>query len=132
MPGNYTGGTKGYGTQPTTSQREMAAFDLLPPTLRRALDDAPYSMSSEYVLTYHREKGWKAALKEIEKSSAGYVGQERWQPMTTGFSSTSSRVGRRASGALSAANARRNLRRLGLTMPTVEEYSCGGSRSETR
>ena len=59
MPGNYDA-KPGYGTRFTTSQREMRAFDMLPRSLRRAVDDAPYSMSSEYILAMHVKKGWQA------------------------------------------------------------------------
>lgn len=122
MPGNFSLGQKGYGIRLTTSQREMAAFDMLPPTLRQAVNDAPYSMSSEWVLTYHRDKGWKATLREIDKSSAGYVGADKWQPMTTESSSTSSRVGRRASASRCGARERRTLQRLAPTIPTVDGF----------
>jgi hypothetical protein len=123
MPGNYTANKgDGFGIRLTTSQREMAAFDMLPPTLRQAVNDAPYSMSSEWVLTYHRDRGWKAALHEIDKSSAGYVGADKWQPMTTAFSSTSSRKGRRASAVRLGARERRNLQRLVPTIPTVDGF----------
>jgi hypothetical protein len=127
MPGNFTT-SKGYFQKLTTSQAEMAAFDMLPPTLRQAVNDAPYSMSSEYVLAMHVKKGWKATLKEIGKSSAGYVGEDTWTPMTTSNGLTSSRAGRRASAIPGAASGRRNLRRSDLTTWTVAEYSSGASR----
>src|SRR5271170_259593 len=119
MPGNYAP-KKGYGTTMTTPNLEMAAYDMLPKSLRRAVDEAPYSMSSEAVLTIHLKKGWQAALKEIKASAAGFVGAEVWRPISRiELGSTSGRSGRRASAGQAGARGRRNLQRWGLTIPTV-------------
>jgi hypothetical protein len=122
MPGNYSA-KKGWGTTITTAQLEMRAYDMLPPTLRRAVDEAPYSMSSEAVLTIHLKNGWQAALKEIKASAAGFVGAKEWRPISRiGHGSSSGRSGRRASVGPVAARGRRNLQRWGHTIPTVAEF----------
>ena len=122
MPGNY-GAKPGYGTRFTTPQLEMRAYDMLPMTLRRAVDDAPYSMSSEVVLTIHLKSGWQAALKEIKASAAGFVGGDEWRPISRiEHGSTSGRSGRRASASRIGAKERRNLQRLVPTIPTVDGY----------
>ena len=122
MPGNY-GGKPGYGTRFTTAQLEMRAYDMLPPSLRRAVDEAPYSMSSEAVLTIHLKKGWQAALKEIKASAAGFVGAEEWRPISRiELGSTSGRSGRRASVGPAAARGRRNSQRLAPTIPTADGF----------
>jgi hypothetical protein len=132
MAGNFNATadalSRGMGEFSTTSALEMAAFDMLPVTLRRALHDAPYSMASEEVLRIHIEQGWQATLREIESSAAQYVGEDRWRPMMTGSGLTSSRGGRRASAIRCGVRGQRNLRRLGLTLPTVAEYWSGASR----
>jgi hypothetical protein len=127
MPGNYTP-KDGFAEFQTTPQREMWAFDALPVTLRRAVDDAPYSMSSEVVLAMHVKDGWQKTLKAIQRDSATFAGEEAWTPMTTSNGLASSRVGRRASAIPGAASGRRNLRRSDLTTWTVAEYSSGASR----
>lgn len=122
MPGNY-GGKQPHGLKLTTSEREMAAYDMLPASLRRAVDTAPYSMSSEFILAMHVKKGWQATLREIESSSAGFAGAEKWQPISrTGHGSTSGRAGRRASAGPAAARGRRTSQRLAPTIPTVAEF----------
>lgn len=124
MPGNFSGtGKQGYGTRLTTPQREMAAYDMLPISLRRAVDNAPYSMSSEYILAMHVKKGWQATLREIESSSAGFIGDDEWRPISRiEHGSTSGRAGRRASAGQAVARGRRNLQRWGHTIPTVAEF----------
>lgn len=120
MPGNYQR-KAGYGMRLTTPQREMAAYDMLPKTLRRAVDEAPYSMSSEAVLTIHKDKGHLAALKEIKASAAGFVGEERWQPiLRIEHGSSSIRAGRRASAPRIGARERRISERLAPTISTVD------------
>lgn len=120
--------TRSMGEYLTTPAAEMRAFDMLPVTLRRALNEAPYSMASEVVLRHHLNCGWQATLREINQSAAEFVGEDVWRPMMTESFSTSSRGGRRASASLCRGSGQRNLRRLGLTIPTVDEYSSGGAR----
>lgn len=127
MPGNFSGGDE-FGVLATTAQRDMAAYDMLPATLRRAVDEAPYSMASEVVLAIHLDKGWRHALKEVRLESARFVGEDTWTPMTTGSSLLSSRAAKRGSAGQGGVSGRRNSRRLDRIMPTVAEYSSGAAR----
>lgn len=67
--------SKGYdrGFVKPDPARDMAAFDLLPRTVRRALDDAPFAISAVAALKVCYAGGTAHALREVEASA------EAWQ-----------------------------------------------------
>ena len=52
---------------------DLAAFDLLPRSVRRALDDAPFAISAVAALDVYRTLGRRKALSEITASARDYL-----------------------------------------------------------
>jgi len=48
--------------------KDLAAFDRLPPSVRRALDDAPFAISAQSAFDVWKKDGWRAALREVKAS----------------------------------------------------------------
>lgn len=67
--------SKGYafGFAKPDPARDMAAFDLLPRAVRRALDEAPFAISAVAALKVCYARGIAYALREVEASV------EAWQ-----------------------------------------------------
>lgn len=47
---------------------DLAAFDRLPPTARRALDEAPFAISAVAAFECWKEHGYHALMREIKAS----------------------------------------------------------------
>jgi hypothetical protein len=95
------------GIRWTSYAKDQDAFDRLPAPIRRLLDDAPYQMSAEFVLTLYRRDGLAATITEIEQSSRDYIGGHEWTPLRLSATKPglrSSRNARRESAFLLAMN----------------------------
>lgn len=57
---------------------DLAYYDVMPPTVRQALDDAPWGISAEAAFHHLRVHGVAAVLREIKESAdAFYAAFER-------------------------------------------------------
>ena len=54
-------------------EADLAAFDQLPRSVRRALDDAPFAISAVAALEVYRGQGRLKALSEIKASAREYL-----------------------------------------------------------
>ena len=60
-------GINSHGNYITTSERDMAAFDRLPPRLRAALRDARHDWACSVVWTYKLKHGVEKTLAELRR-----------------------------------------------------------------
>jgi hypothetical protein len=67
--------SKGYaaGFVKPNPARDLAAFDLLPQAVRRALDDAPFAISAVAALKACHAGGVAHALREVEASAEAWL-----------------------------------------------------------
>lgn len=54
---------------PPNPDDDLAAYDKLPPTVRRALDDAPLAISARHALWHLMAHGLVSVLREIRESA---------------------------------------------------------------
>lgn len=102
--------------------RQMAAYDALPVTVRRALDAAPFEICCVATLAFHKAHNAAGTIAEIEDSARAFVlaanpGASSWTKI--GSSSPNTATERLASGARRQARLHPSSRHSGLTVPTV-------------
>jgi hypothetical protein len=54
-------------------RKQMAAYDALPVTVRRALDEAPFEICCIATLDFYREHGARKTVAEVIESGAAYL-----------------------------------------------------------
>lgn len=103
--------------------RQMRAYDALPVTVRRALDDAPFEICCVATLAYYREHGARDTVKEVRDSGQIFVKAAGGMECSLiPSSSSSTRIASRGSGCLTQARKSLRLQRLAPTVPTVAEF----------
>jgi hypothetical protein len=103
-------------------RKQMAAYDALPVTVRRALDTAPFEICCVATLAFYREHNASQTVIEIKDSGSQFIqaanpGTVQWSPTVS--SSPITQTARRASDSQVRTRRHSNSVRLGLTVPTV-------------
>jgi hypothetical protein len=103
-------------------RQQMAAYDALPVTVLRALDNALFAICCVATLKFYRAHGASKTIAEIEDSNRCFmeaIGNSWQTPLKIGNSSLCTTTARRGSGAPMQARRRLNLDRLAPMIPTV-------------
>lgn len=56
------------GFIPASPTLDLWAFDQLPRTARRAIDEAPFAISARDALNFYRDHGYHALMREIKET----------------------------------------------------------------
>ncbi len=73
----------GMGTNHTSVIVEMAAYDCLPPAVRRVLCVAPTKLSAVSLAAAIAEDGVEAVIADLRREWSAYVATLGWIPLTS-------------------------------------------------
>ena len=114
----YAGGYDGVADR----QKQMRAYDALPPAVQRALDDALFEISVIATLEFHKEHGTEKTLAEIDDSNRCHmraIGADECSSPPTNSSSPRTKTERSASASRCRARTNSRIARLVPTILTV-------------